>query len=155
MERRSHLLDKEASVTNTDAMQPNNEGASVSVIETTEEPKAKKPKTKAKVKAKVAKKKKPAKKAKAKAKVKAAPKAKPNGIVGEFHMHAEGPRADLINALGKSLGKLHTADQLAKHFDDNKARVSHVMAMLAKKAQRYKLPYKVVREEGKYGLSAK
>jgi hypothetical protein len=112
----------------------------------------KRPKKAAKAAKKVAKKAK-AKKA-AKAKTPRKPTVKANGIVAEFHMHAEGPRADLITALGKSLGKLHTADALAKHVGSN-ARVSHVMAMLAKKAQRYKLPYKVVKEEGKYGLSAK
>jgi hypothetical protein len=122
--------------------------------ETTETTKVKR-KAKKAVKAKKATKKvaKAKKAAKAKTPRKAAPKA--NGIVAEFHMHAEGPRADLITALGKSLGKLHTPDSLAKHVGDNKARLSHVMAMLAKKAQRYKLPYKVVKEEGKYGLSAK
>ena len=130
----------------------------MSVTESNEsEPKAKKPKAK---KAKASAKKKAPAKAKKTTKAKTAkvnkPKReKPNGIVGELHMHAEGPRADMITMMGKSLGKLHTADKLAEYFEGNKARVSHVMAMVGKKAARYKAPYKVVKEEGKYGLSAK
>jgi hypothetical protein len=141
-----------------DTEQPNKEGATVSETSTNNETPAKTKRAKAKTKkaAKPTKAKKTKKtKAAATAKPRKAKGPKANGIVAEFHMHAEGPRADMLNVLAKPLGKLHTSDALAKHFDDDKARVSHVMAMLQKKATRYRLPYKVVKEEGKYGLSAK
>lgn len=74
-----------------------------------------------------------------------------------LRIRSGGPRAKLVEYLGKHSGKMFSADQLTKLVDWERRKLQNfIIVRIPFKSSKYRLGYKVLNDgEGNYGLEVK
>jgi hypothetical protein len=82
--------------------------------------------------------------------------ARKDAVAAAFRIHAETPRANIVEYLAKHAGKMFTPEALGEIAGDWQRRQvqQFLTKRVAAKAKKYGLPYKVVSEAGKYGFAS-